>query len=136
MKVIETFSQRTLPGVRGMKPVTDYHFIMLWQNKLAPSPVFWRGDNGWLSCNVAKVHKNKMPKAKREMQDPDYISAGNGPIKKGDTIEIMPIRGGKFPIPAEIPVEAKNTLFFKTAKSNWLSFPLKKISSKPDIILP
>jgi hypothetical protein len=84
------------------------------------------------------VHKIKQPKKGNTIPDRDYTTEAitNSALKKGDTLEITPLRGGKFPIPAEIPTDATNTLFFKTIKSNWLSYPVKKITAKPDIVLP
>jgi hypothetical protein len=49
-------------------------------------------------------------------------------------LELIPMTGGKFPVPAEIPVEARNTLYYKTAGSGWLAFPVKTITKKVDIL--
>jgi hypothetical protein len=136
IKMIESYSQRMLPGVRGIAPTTDYHFILVWKSKDAPAIFYWRGDNGLMDCRMTIVHKKKGAKTGQSMEDGDYVADANHPLKKSDTLEITPVKGGKFPIPKEIPADARNTLFFKTVKSNWLSFPVKKIIAKPDIVMP
>lgn len=138
LKMLESYSQRILPGARGMQPRTETHFILVWKSKDAPATFFWRGANGWMSCNMVKVHKIKPAPKEPNMPEEEYVTEDitRNPIKKGDTLEVTPVQGGKFPIPKEIPISASNTLFFKTIKSNWLSFPVTKITAKPDIALP
>jgi len=135
VKLLEKDSQKTLLGARGSDPVTQYHFVLVWKNDDAPQCFFWRGENGWLSCAIAKAHKIPGKKISGSLPyTSERISTDN--IQKGDTLELAPIRGGKFPIPGDIPDKARNTLFFKTANTNWLSLPVKKISKRPDVIMP
>jgi hypothetical protein len=133
-KLIEAYSQRTLPGIPGAAIKTDYHFIIIWQDKNYPETFFWRGENGWLTCGISKAHKivKKEPNVPEGM---DYRTEQvlDGKIHEGDTLDIRPVAGGKFPTPAEIPVTAKNTLFYKTGGRGWLSFPVKNIATKHDI---
>jgi hypothetical protein len=51
-------------------------------------------------------------------------------VKKGTNLLLTPVTGGRFPIPAEIPDSARNTLFYKTAGSNWIALPVNKIAKK------
>ena len=139
-KLVEAYTQRTLPGIRPgpghqvPPPVTN--FIIVWEAPAYPETFFWRGDGGWLTCRMEKAHKisgkSRMPPGK------DYsIEAASGDqIHKGDTLMLTPVVGGKFPIPAEIPDTAKNTLFFKTGGSKWLSYHVSTISKKQDIAMP
>ncbi len=129
--VLESTAQRILPGRRESGISTNYHFIVIWKEKAAPASFFWRGQNGWLSCTMQKVHKAK--------QDGNYIPDAAGltaNIHKGDTLELIPITGGRFPIPVEIPGSAVNTLFFKTTNTGWHYYAFKKLTQKPDIIMP
>jgi len=137
-KMLESFSQRTMPGRPEQQPTTNLYFILVWNSNIPPATFFWRGDNGWMSCNMAYVHRTGNQKSSRFMPDKDYIteSITSHEVRKGDTLEIMPVRGGKFPIPKEIDQNATNTLFYKTAKSSWLAYPVKQIKAKQDIIMP
>jgi hypothetical protein len=137
VRLLEKESQKTLPGARGAEPVTQFHFILVWKNEDAPQCFFWRGENGWLSCNIAKAHK--LPRIKKSAPGKlpyitESISTDN--IQKGDTLDLAPVRGGKFPVPGDIPDKAKNTLYFKTANTNWLAVPVRKIARKKDVITP
>lgn len=135
-RLVKSVSQRTLRGVRGMEPVMQYHFITVWKNDDVPLCFFWRAANGWASCLISKAHKlpGKHTAADVFPYTAERISTEN--IQKGDTLELTPITGGKFPIPADIPANAHNTLYFKTANTGWLSLPVKKISRQPDVIMP
>lgn len=136
-KVLEAYSQRTVPGAPGGQAKTAYHFIIIWENAKYPETFFWRGENGWMTCNMVKAHKIRK-KDKSVPAGIDYTTefAAGDAIHKGDTLQLTPMSGGKFPIPDEIPKNAKNTLYFKTGGSGWLSFPVKNISKKPDIVMP
>ncbi len=138
LKLIEAYTQKTLPGRQeGRPPITGYHFIIIWEGDKSPETFFWRGDGGWLSCKMQKAHKFINRSAARP-GGIDYITQGvaGGDIHKGDTLELSPVTGGKFPIPADIPADAKNTLFFTTGGSGWLAYPVNKITKKPDIAMP
>ena len=136
-KLIEAYIQRMLPGIPGAPPQTNYHFIIVWDAPKYPETFFWRGDGGWLTCNIVKVHKITN-KSRNIPQGVDYMKENISvdQIHKGDTLELNPVTGGKFPVPGEIPSSAKNTLFFKTGGSGWLAFPVKNISKKQDIAMP
>ena len=135
-KMLEAYTQKTIPGIRGAQPTIQTNFIVIWENAKNPETFFWRGENGWQNCRMMKAHYignqiKKMPSV------PDYRSEFviADKIHNGDTLILTPVAGGKFPIPTEIPADAKNTLFYKTGGSIWLSFPVKEIGKKPDILL-
>jgi hypothetical protein len=137
-KMLESFSQRTMPGRPEQQPTTNYYFILVWNSTVAPATFFWRGDNGWMSCNMAYVHRTGNKKSSHFMPDNDYTteSITGHEVKKGDTLEIIPVRGGKFPIPKEVDQNATNTLYYKTTKSNWIAYPVKQIKAKQDLVMP
>jgi hypothetical protein len=130
IRLIEATSQTTVAGIPGQQSKTAYRFIIVWQGAKYPETFFWRGDNGWLTCSMQKAHKVKSGKGYNYTSE--FVS-GDG-IHKGDMLELIPMTGGKFPVPAEIPVEARNTLYYKTAGSGWLAFPVKTITKKVDIL--
>ena len=136
-KLVEAYSQRTLPGRQhGAPPVTGLHFLIIWQDTKSPETFFWRGESGWLSCQISKAHK-PAGSSKNTPQGMEYITETlTGGVHKGDTLMLSPVTGGKFPIPAEIPAEPKNTLFYKITGSGWLAFPVNNISKKHDISMP
>lgn len=104
-------------------PMTGDHFVIRWNDTNYPETFFWRGENGWLSCKMERAH--------RTTKNGNFITETDGsPAHKGDTLMLSPVTGGRFPIPKEIPANAKNTLFYKTGGSGWLSFPVKKIVKK------
>jgi hypothetical protein len=135
IKLQDAYTQRTLPGVRGAEPYTETHFVLIWNNKNPPETFYWRdGAGSWIGCRITKATKL----AKENEAGIDYtienIKLCN--IKKGDLLEVMPINGGKYKAPVEIPQKTTNTLFFKTNKTNWLAFPVKEIKQKRDIAMP
>jgi len=135
IKLLEAYSQRTIPGIPGAKVQTAYNFIVIWQGAKYPETFFWRGDGGWLTCSISKAHKATKVSSPQQRMDYSIERVTNDNIHKGDTLDLIPTPGGKFPIPAEIPTDAKNTLFYKTGGSGWLSFPVNTIGKKPDRVM-
>lgn len=136
IKLLEAYSLRTIPGIPGAQVQTEYHFIITWQGAKYPETFFWRGDGGWLTCSISRAHK-MLNKGHNTPGGMDYSieRVTNDNIHKGDTLDLKPIPGGKFPIPGEIPNDVKNTLFYKTGGSGWLSFPVNTIGKKPDRVM-
>ena len=136
-KLLESYTQRTLPGRRGPAPVSQTHFIIVWDGAKYPQNFSWRGADGMLSCNMVKVHKivNKPRNFPAGMDyTPQNIAASA--IHKGDTLELTPVVNAVAPMPQNVPATTTNTLFFKTGNSGWLSFPVKNIAKKQDISMP
>jgi hypothetical protein len=129
-KLIEAYSQRMIPGIPGAQIKTNYQFTIVWQGIAYPETFFWRGENGWLTCRMTRKQKT----AGTGSAGSEVVM--NDQVRRGDTLELVPLTGGRFAVPPEIPQSAKNTLFFKTGGSGWLSFPVKKLTQKPDILLP
>jgi hypothetical protein len=136
--LVEAYTQRTLPGIPSQLPTTGEHFVIVWKWAKFPETFFWRPeDGGWLPCKMLKAHKvtERTPNMPEGL---DYTTTHvkGDDIHEGDTLELTPVIRGRFPIPAEIPKNAKNTLFFKTGKSGWLSYPIDSIARKQDIVNP
>ena len=131
-RVVEATRHRTLPGAPGMSPTDEYRILIVWKSKQKPEEFFWRGAGGWLPCDVAKARKNPHPTEGERWYDVSEISVDK--IKSGDTLELLPVAGGKFPIPQQIPASAVNTIFLKTKQTSWLSLPVKNIK-KQDVIM-
>jgi hypothetical protein len=130
LNVIESLQ---LPPAVGNGKKVSYRFVAVWQSKEAPSYFFWRNAAGsWLDCQVTKITTEGVAKPKNNKKIDWYktIEIQLGQIKKGDTIELMPVYGGRYPIPPEIPASAKNTIFFRTTTSMWLKAPIKKLVKK------
>jgi hypothetical protein len=119
---------RTQP--ENKKGNDSYSILIVWKSADQPEFIFWRGERGWLSCDMAKAHKNPNPEPGESWYTTEDIDAAG--IKKGDTLEIVPVPGGKFAIPKEIPATAKNVLFLKTPKTGWLSLPVNNIKLKKE----
>ncbi len=137
-KLLEAYSQRTLPGVPGgAAPEVANHFVIIWQTTGNLETCFWRGDNGWMTCRIDKAHKINPKDGRHYPPGVDYVmdEMYEG-AKKGDTLMLTPVRGGKFAVPAEIPATAYNTIFYKAGGSKWLSFPVKEITKKKDVPMP
>lgn len=130
MKLIEASAQKISADEPGGEAEIKYRFVVVWKATDKPETFFWRGADGWLNCEVNRVHKTKSYNAKNGelWYTTEFVSFDN--IKKGDTLELAPVMGGRFAIPDEIPAKAKNTIFYKKAKNNqWLSLPLKTIKT-------
>ena len=135
IKMQEAYTQTTMPGRPEGQPTTETHFVLVWNDNTPPETFYWRAAPGtWMSCRVAKAtklaHENE---AGIEYTTEDVKLST---IKKGYLLDIMPLQGGKQTVPAGIDRNTTNTLFFKTKKTNWLTFPVKEIKRKRDIAMP
>lgn len=101
-------------------------FVIVWQGTHAPDAFFWRGDGGWLPCEMDRAHLIK--KVTSDVNSQMYSASDmDGTAHAGDTLLLAPVTGGRYPIPAEIPATTKNALFYKTNGSKWTAVPIKKI---------
>ncbi len=138
IKLVEAYTQRTIPGIPGGKTVTETNFVIVWTSATNPKSFFWRGDNGWLNCNTLRAHKVSA-KAAASMPPGIIYNTEEVPfdqIKKGDTLLLTPVKGGKYAVPAEVPATAKNKLYYQYGGSKWLSLAIDNIGKKPDIAMP
>ncbi|MCF8448244.1 MAG: hypothetical protein K9G49_00120 [Taibaiella sp.] len=125
-KLITAYTKTITETEQTNPPMPGNFFVVRWEGAGYPETMFWRGDGGWLTCRIEKAHKVNT-KGK-----PDYIveELATDNIRKGDTLMLTPLTGGRFPIPTEIPEQAKNTLYYKVNGSKWLAFPVSKITKK------
>jgi hypothetical protein len=121
-KLIAAYSKSIPAAKQSNPPMAGYFFVIKWQETTPPETFFWRGEGGWLSCNIEKACK------KGKNYSGKNVNLGK--VKKGTNLLLTPVTGGRFPIPAEIPDSARNTLFYKTAGSNWIALPVNKIAKK------
>ena len=137
LTLVEAYTQRIIPGIPGPPPPTGTHIVIVWEGPKYPEVFFWRGDGGWLSCNMTKAHRivNRR-NIRATYTDYEIEKIAPDQVHKGDTLELSPVTGGKFPVPANLPADAKNTLFFKTGGSDWLSFHVDTVTKKRDIPMP
>jgi hypothetical protein len=121
IKLITTAYTQIIPEDTQYKPfMAVSFFVVKWRANTYPETFFWRGENGWLSCKIERAIKIR--------NGVRSVAVETDKIHKGDKLMLTPLIGGKFPMPDEIPESAKNTLYYKTGKSGWLSYPIKKIS--------
>jgi hypothetical protein len=135
--LLEAFSQHVLPVRTNVTPTTGEHFIIVWEAAKYPETFFWRGENEWLRCKIMNAHK-VVCRSPDFPEGIDYtVSHIQGDdIHVGDTLELTPMLLENFPVPHDIPKDAKNTIFFKEGKSRWLSYAVKEITPKPDVTMP
>lgn len=127
IKLVTAYS-KTISEEEQSNPQMQGTFIVIkWDHTTYPETMFWRGQNGWFTCQIDKAHK--VVKNKKTDYTTEAVQIDQ--VKKGDTLFITPLKGGRFPIPAEIPEKAKNTLFYKTAGNPaWQSFVVSPIAKK------
>lgn len=138
-KLIEASKQTFLPGMPGTEPTEDLTLLIKWANKQLPETFFWRGEGGWTECAIQRTHKipNKSPKyemGETWFETEDIKSLSN--IKPNDTLKLIPVYGGKYPVPKEITNDMKNRIFFKTAKSGWMYLQVKSFIKRPNVAMP
>jgi len=134
--LLESYTQRILPGRREGRPVTNTHFIIVWQGNKFPQAFVWKDTTGFFTCNITKAHKI-VGNGRNTPQGMDYYTENIAveKISKGDTLELTPVAAGK-PAIVGMPQKTENTLFFKTNGSGWLSSPVKNMTRKRDIAMP
>lgn len=132
--IIEAFTQKTLPGVRGMEPQTRFHITLALKSNLKPRLFLWMQDGKWYSCSLSRAHYT------REVNEGTHLPYTTAQIyindvKKGDTLELTPIN-----ITNDVPIKPdklkNNTLYFNNTQNNWFFVTIKHFLSKPDIVLP
>ncbi len=123
IKLLEATSQRIIPGIPGAEIKTNYHFIVVWSSPQAPDKFFWKNEKDQAYCRITKI-----------------TSIGshsiNAAIHNGDTLSISAVNEKQTKAPTEVSPKAKNTLYFKTKNSGWVSYPIKKVTKKPDEVMP
>lgn len=122
-RVLDGRYTRILQGRQESGIRKDYVVRIIWKSNTPPVTFFWKPDNEWLTCLVY----NKYPATSERSIAPESV-------RRGDTLTLIPMRGGRDVMPAGIPAKAKNSLFFKTAKSSWMYLPVK-LEQAPDQVM-
>lgn len=134
---VESVTQKLPEGEGDGYTDIQRRFVIVWKGKQPPETFYWRGTDGWLDCAVAKVTKKKtkaLPNYKKGENWYTKKDISLEKIKKGDTLELIVVHGGRNTIPEEIPATTTNKIFFKTATTGWLYFPVTKTIKRPDIV--
>ena len=135
IKLVQATSQRTLGGAPGSEPVTDYRFLIVWNDKSAPETFYWKNTEGWQPCRVMRVTKAE------RMADGQYkystAPVTLSQIGKGDMLELYALRGEKNSMLQDVPTDVTKSIFFQTNKSdNWLYTPVTDITRLPEVVMP
>ena len=105
--------------------------IIVWKGAQPPETFFWRPKNGaWMTCAVTRLHTN--PDRTDKLDEP-YIKEETdlAQIRKGDTLELSPMRGGRDIMPKTIPASMTNRVFFMMKRnSNWWYTAIPAIPAK------
>jgi hypothetical protein len=137
-RLIECTEQTTMPGRPEMEPTTHKRMLIVWKSKTPPHQIFWRGQDGWTDCIIAKARKNNNKQPKYEFGENWYDTEEILPekVKRGDTLELTLMYGGKNTIPDEVTPAMKNRIFLKTEKSQWMFLPVNMCRKLPSIAMP
>lgn len=136
-ELVEAYTRERLAGTSDGNSETSTYLVIVWRSSTYPESFFWRGNGGWLPCKYEKAHK--LAAGTKDMPEGvDYTTERIRPdaVKAGDTLLLTVLRGGKFPVPAEIKDNVQNTLFFKTNGSKWLPLAVTTLKKKQPIAMP
>lgn len=138
--LLQATRQKTNPGREEGEPLVEYRFVVVWKSTKEPAAFYWKGEQSWQSCDITRIkhfkplviNDNGMP------QDINYENndPGNITYQKGDTLELYPVITGKHPIPAEIPKDKINIIYYKEVNGKWQALPVEKITKLPTIAMP
>jgi len=130
--LLEVTSQRTLPGRSEADPFTDYELFVVWKSARPPLSFFWKDGEAWMPCQVKRFTRAGVPSDRR----PELRDISLQQIRRGDSLMLVPLRGGKYPVPSVAAAGKGSTLYFQISKSGWMYLPASHITRKPDIIMP
>lgn len=137
-RLIEATVQRTMPGRQEAQPMTTYRMVIVWNSPQTPETFFWRpeGDQ-WMTCQVTRIRK----KPKTSPQDPTGLWYATEIIRledihKGDTLELVPIPGGRDIMPAAARKNGVKSIYYHTAGGGWQTVPVSAFRKLPNLIMP
>lgn len=117
---IKLLSTNQWSTIKNGQNDSGYTYTIIWKGSKPPETFFWRPKaGGWMTCAVTRVHARKDHKdVFDEQYDKEEIDFAQ--IHKGDTLDVMPMRGGRDIMPKLIPASMTNRLFFMVkGNSNW-----------------
>lgn len=137
-KLIEAYTQRTLPGRRQGRVNTATHFIIKWDQSTSPLQFYWIEDSAAIPCSIIRVHKAFVNGKFRAPGGLEYLS-DNTPLSNiaiGDTLDIcaQPDHGDNNI--KDLPTASQHTLIYKYGNQKWRTFAVSVLSRKPDIAMP
>jgi hypothetical protein len=90
-RFLDATVQRTIPGLRGAEPTTEWKFLLIWNEAQPPKRFLWvPGGESPLDCAVQKIHHY----TKAGEQSPKAYGSkaiALKAVRRGDTLEIIPI---------------------------------------------
>lgn len=100
---------------------SGHSYTIVWKGTQPPETFFWHPkEGGWMTCEVKRIH----PKTHTE-EVIDLLQ-----VRKGDTLDVKPLSGGRDVMPKIIPASSGNRLYFMVKRnSNWWylnNIPAKK----------
>ncbi len=131
LQLLQATSQRVLPGMPGAPIITNYYFAVVWTGAKPPGMFYWKDETEWRNCKVSKAHKF----VNKGVVDYSGVPIDIENIRKGDTLIIATAKPGRSELTG-MPKVGKSMLCYKTGSSNWLLFPVKSITKKPDVAMP
>jgi len=121
VRIVRATQERILPGREEGEVITNYRIRLQWRSSSKPAAFFFRPQDGWMQCLVVKA-------------DGSETEVAPEAIKKSQTVDVVPVRDGRTPIPAFVKPTDKNKLYFQIG-STWYSVPVTLTKNK-DIIAP
>jgi hypothetical protein len=136
LRFLEGNVRRFLPGRPESEPVTEHRFLVRWMARSGPQSFFWKQGNTWQDCRISRARRMKYSNKDASSRWYDTEDITPEKVRRGDTLEIFPMAGGKFAIPAKVPRSVKNALVFRTGKNKWQYLPVTRIKTLPDVTMP
>lgn len=125
-RVLDGSVTRILGGREETGIQYRYVLHLVWKSTTPPVSFFWRPSDGWQTCVLYKGYSSNERAANPVAPES---------VRKGDTLTIIPLSGGRDAMPAGISSSLKNALFFKTSKSKWMYLPVK-LKKAADLVTP
>lgn len=131
--LLDATSQTTFPGVQGAAVETKFEFSLIWKNNITPQSIFWRNGNTWMTTQVIKITRKNRASDEAPLQKDIDLSE----MKLGDSLIIIPIYKSKDVMPNAVRnSKEKVALFFQMNNKAWEYLSIKKITKRPDLLLP
>lgn len=132
IKLIQCYEQRILAGRNEAGIEINYEILAVWQGKKAPISLFFKNETDWKNCKIFRVTRKNLAADQATLT----IEISPEEIKRGDSLLIQPISGGRYTMPKHINARIKKALFYQTTNSNWLFHQINKTERKEDIVMP
>lgn len=138
--ILQATTQDTYAGREESGITTEQLFVIVWRSNEEPTGMFLKSEDDWQPLNINKINNyrpllindnEEVPfeiNYERDFEDKTYAN---------DTLELWPTTGGKNPMPNEIPMNAKNVIYYQTASNHaWQTLQVDSIISLPPVVMP